>query len=245
MDGLNGFTFFKNYWLAEQQMRNQKDKLSFFEAICAYAFEERVTEMTPAAAAAFTLVQPYLDKSIRKAANGKAGGSKIKANSAEKDSLRKSALPDDGSRMEANGKQTASNIEIEERSMKDEGRSMKGESEGEKEKDSGSPAAAPSPKKEEARKKYGEFGWVRLSDKEYQRLTEEMGDEELQRCIRYIDEAAQRTHNKNKWSDWNLTVRSCHRNGWGLQSERGKDRGSGGLSGTPAKQAFDGVIQYD
>ena len=73
------------------------------------------------------------------------------------------------------------------------------------------------PKKpEEPRHKYGEYGWVKLTDAEYQRLLNDLGHAELQRCIRYVDESAQSNSNKNKWTDWNLVVRKCHRDGWGL-----------------------------
>ena len=50
-----------------------------------------------------------------------------------------------------------------------------------------------------------------------------LGQEELDRCIRYVDESAQKTRNKNKWSDWNLVIRNCHRDGWGRQ-QPGKKR---------------------
>lgn len=67
------------------------------------------------------------------------------------------------------------------------------------------------------RKQYGQYGWVKLSDKEYIRLSNDLGQAELERCIAYIDEAAQSTGNKNKWQDWNLVIRRCHRDGWGLK----------------------------
>ena len=73
------------------------------------------------------------------------------------------------------------------------------------------------PKKpEEPRHKHGEYGWVKLTDAEYQRLLHDLGAAELERCIRYVDESAQSNSNKNKWTDWNLVVRKCHRDGWGL-----------------------------
>ncbi len=74
----------------------------------------------------------------------------------------------------------------------------------------------PKPKKpEEPRHKYGEYGWVKLTDTEYQRLLNDLGIEELERCIRYVDESAQSNSNRNKWTDWNLVVRKCHRDQWG------------------------------
>lgn len=67
-----------------------------------------------------------------------------------------------------------------------------------------------------ARRAHGQYQWVRLTDEEYSRLLADLGEAELARCIAYVDEAAQSTGNKNKWKDWNLTLRKCHRDGWGL-----------------------------
>lgn len=75
----------------------------------------------------------------------------------------------------------------------------------------------PNPKESApARHAHGQYQWVRLTDEEYSRLLADLGEAELARCIAYVDEAAQSTGNKNKWKDWNLTLRKCHRDGWGL-----------------------------
>lgn len=79
----------------------------------------------------------------------------------------------------------------------------------EKDKDKEKESKAPT------RHKHGEYGWVKLTDAEYQRLIAELGETETARCIAYVDQSAQQTGNKNKWKDWNLTVRKCHRDGWG------------------------------
>lgn len=63
--------------------------------------------------------------------------------------------------------------------------------------------------------KYGEYGWVKLSDAQFAKLKKDLGEVELQRCIKYIDEQAQQTSNKNRWKDWNLVIRRCSREGWG------------------------------
>ena len=55
-----------------------------------------------------------------------------------------------------------------------------------------------------------------LTEEEYERLQSEFGSEELLRCIKYVDESAQSTGNKNKWKDWNLVLRKCHRERWGM-----------------------------
>ena len=93
---------------------------------------------------------------------------------------------------------------------------------------------------------YGEFGWVRLTDGQHERLLAELGAEELERCVRYVDEAAQKTGNKNRWKDWNLVVRSCHRDGWGLRiTERRAGDGDRGHSGGAGKRPEEWNIHYD
>ena len=82
-----------------------------------------------------------------------------------------------------------------------------------------SPAPAPEPVKP-VRHKYGEYGWVRLTDEEHARLLKDLGADELKRCITYVDESAQRSGNKNKWKDWNLVIRKCSREGWGVSRYR-------------------------
>ena len=80
-------------------------------------------------------------------------------------------------------------------------------------------------KKKSTAHAHGEYGWVKLTDDQYSKLLADLGEEELERCIRYIDESAQQTGNKNKWKDWNLIIRKCSRDGWGKTS-----------SSRPAKQ---------
>lgn len=88
--------------------------------------------------------------------------------------------------------------------------------------------AGPKPKPE--RHKYGEYGWVRLSDDEYDRLLTDLGADELKRCITYVDESAQSNGNRNKWKDWNLVLRKCHRQQWGTD-RRGYARSQNAAAG--------------
>ena len=85
-----------------------------------------------------------------------------------------------------------------------------------KESIAGKPPAPPAPQPQPVRKSYGRYGWVKLTDEEYHRLLNDFGEAEVKRCITYVDESAQTTGNKNKWRDWNLVVRKCYREGWGL-----------------------------
>lgn len=90
-------------------------------------------------------------------------------------------------------------------------------------------AAAPTPG--DKKLSFGKFGWVKLSQQEYQALEAELGNQELERCIQYIDESAQSTGNKNRWKDFGLVIQRCSREGWGLKN--GKKEviyGSGDLS---------------
>ena len=72
--------------------------------------------------------------------------------------------------------------------------------------------------------KRGEYGWVKLTDAQYEKLLKDLGQEELERCIRYVDESAQNTRNRNGWKDWNLTIRKCSREGWGLKGQQQKPK---------------------
>lgn len=74
------------------------------------------------------------------------------------------------------------------------------------------PAAAPPTPARNAR---GDYGWVKLTDEEFQRLEQQLGADELRRCVAYIDESAQQTGNKNGWKDWAVVIQRCHREGWG------------------------------
>lgn len=80
--------------------------------------------------------------------------------------------------------------------------------------------AAPTLSEKPIKHKYGEYGWVQLTDEQYQRLLNDLGEAELKRCITYIDESAQSTGNKNRWKDWNLVLRKCSKGGWGLHGYR-------------------------
>lgn len=72
-------TFFVSFWDAINSM-SKKDQLPIFRAVISYGlFGEHIENLSPAQCAFFSLMQPVLDSSRRKAANGKQGGSKQKA----------------------------------------------------------------------------------------------------------------------------------------------------------------------
>ena len=61
----------------------------------------------------------------------------------------------------------------------------------------------------------GENGWVKLTDKELSSLVEKHGQSLVDYYIQYIDESAQISRNKNKWSDWNKVIQKAIREKWG------------------------------
>lgn len=63
--------------------------------------------------------------------------------------------------------------------------------------------------------KYGEYGWVQLTDAEYDRLVTEFGEDKVKEKITYIDETTQSNGNKNKYKDWNLVIRRAIKGNWG------------------------------
>ena len=80
---------------------------------------------------------------------------------------------------------------------------------------------------------YGTYGWVKLSEKEYQKLVSDLGLQELNWCLNFVDESAQTTNNKNKWKDWNLVIRKCSREKWGGKSRETFDRQNAAYSLRP------------
>lgn len=84
----------------------------------------------------------------------------------------------------------------------------------------------------EAKKSFGAYGWVKLSESEYNRLLNDLGEAEINRCIAYVDESAQGSGNKNGWRDWNLIVRKCSRDKWGVSKPSTTQQKSGSTPGT-------------
>ena len=82
---------------------------------------------------------------------------------------------------------------------------------------------------------YGKYGWITLTDQEYAQLQRELGDQELKRCIRYVDESAQANGNRNGWQDFAVILTKCSREGWGVKKARKKKeeipKGASGVLG--------------
>lgn len=73
-------TFYASFWDAIDSLP-KRDQLPVFRAVVSYGlYGEHSENLTSSQNAFFTLMQPVLDSSRKKAANGKHGGSKPKAN---------------------------------------------------------------------------------------------------------------------------------------------------------------------
>lgn len=195
------FTFYRSFWEAIQELPI-KAKTEVICAICAYALDGEETPLTGTSKAVWVLIKPTLDASAKKAEVGKLGASKREANR-----MQTACKP------EASAEQSSCENE-KENEKENEGENEK---ENEKENECYTPHKGGPPRVQ--RNKYGEYGWVKLTQEEYARLLRDLGQTELERCIQYVDRSAQKTGNKNKWKDWNLVLRSCHREGWGKRQQ--------------------------
>lgn len=210
------FTFYGSFFQAISKIKKKADRAEAYDALCAYALygtEPDLSQMSDSAAVVFMLAKPNLDSSRRKATNGKRGG---ESKQGEEESAPEAPLKQEepASKPQANGKQTESKKEIE--------KEIEIEKEKEYECNNIPPKSSPQGDARPEKHKYGQYGWVRLTAEEYARLVADLGGEEAARCIRYVDESAQANGNKNKWKDWDLVLRKCHAQGWGLSRKPDK-----------------------
>lgn len=73
--------------------------------------------------------------------------------------------------------------------------------------------------KVEEKHKYGEYGWVKLTEKQYNNLKAEFGDDYIDKVITAVDEYVQSNGNKNKYKDFNLVIRRAIREKWSIIKE--------------------------
>lgn len=189
-----GFVFLRSYYKAVRPLPDA-ERLALLDAILDFGFEgKEPDQLPPLLAGYFDLLRPNIESGIRRytasVENGKHGGRPSKTQQEPSGNLTKTQQEP---RHKPNGN-------------KDKDKDMDMEMERDTEADK--PPAL-------TRRKYGSYGWVRLTDDEYSRLLSDLGQVELDRCIQYIDENAQSNGNKNRWKDWNLVLRRCHREGWG------------------------------
>lgn len=189
------FTFYESFAKAIGRIRNKEDRADAYDAICNYALagvEPDPESVSDIVMIVFELVRPTMDSSKKKA--------------------------EDQRRRRAGEKEATEPAEAAEPEKKAEEPQKAQAERSEPEADMPPAAAQPSPASEKTvRKKYGKYRWVKLSEQELEALRRDLGDDEVKRCITYIDESAQASGNKNRWKDWNLVIRRCSREGWGIR----------------------------
>lgn len=62
--------------------------------------------------------------------------------------------------------------------------------------------------------KYGTYGRIKLTNKQYNKLVEDYGKDFIDKQIELLDEYIQSNNNKNKYTDFNLVLRKSIRNNW-------------------------------
>ena len=66
----------------------------------------------------------------------------------------------------------------------------------------------------ENKKKFGKFQRVKLTEKEYEKLIKEFGEDFIKKQIEKLDEYVESNNNKNKYSNFNLVIRKAIREKW-------------------------------
>lgn len=69
-------------------------------------------------------------------------------------------------------------------------------------------------KDKKTRHKHGTYGRVLLTDVEYNRLLNELGEERLEKQIELLDEYIESNNNKNKYTNFNLVLRKSIKENW-------------------------------
>ena len=127
---VKSFTFFVSYYKASKFM-SDGERTEFFKIILEYAFENKepnCESADPVVMAAFTLVRPNIDNSLKNARNGAKGGSARKADSrsnvASKPACKPASKPASGD--EASDKDKKMDKETDKEWDKETGEDMRG-----------------------------------------------------------------------------------------------------------------------
>lgn len=117
MDDRKQFTFYVSYWEAIEELP-AKSQLPVLKAIIKYAlFGEEPKSLSGACRSIFLLVKPTLDASRKKAANGKQGGSKPKANRKQTPREKENEKESEGEKENENENEVEEEIEKESLSL--------------------------------------------------------------------------------------------------------------------------------
>ena len=224
MAAAKSFLVYLDYAKAVEWLSDE-DAGKIFKALLAYADNREEPQLDGGLRAVFAMMQNQIDRDREKyeetcekrRANGEKGGRPPKAKAQTENQEKPNGF---------SKKQTKHDTDTD--TEKDTDTDTEKESVKEKAPDK------PTRTRSVSRTARGNYGWVKLSDEEYSRLSNELGEHELKRCIAYVDESAQSTNNKNGWRDWNLVIRKCSRDGWGLKTKAPASAAKGPLQRTSA-----------
>ncbi|MBO7172145.1 MAG: hypothetical protein J6V52_04240 [Bacteroidaceae bacterium] len=224
MAAAKSFLVYLDYAKAVEWLSDE-DAGKIFKALLAYADNREEPQLDGGLRAVFAMMQNQIDRDREKyeetcekrRANGEKGGRPPKAKAQSENQTKPNGFSE---------KQTKHDTDTD--TEKDTETDIEKESKKEKAPDK------PTRTRSVARTARGVYGWVKLSDEEYSRLSNELGEHELKRCIAYVDESAQSTNNKNGWRDWNLVIRKCSRDGWGLKPKAPASAARGPVTRTAA-----------
>lgn len=87
---------------------------------------------------------------------------------------------------------------------------------------------------------FGEFGWIKLTNEQYEKLQLKYGKAEIDFQIEQLDLATQGTNNKNKYKDWNAVLHRAIAGNWYKQQT--KQQGKYEYQQTKTKFIDDEVI---
>ena len=195
----DGVVFLPSFYEAIKDFPDD-ERLQMYEAIILYGlYQETIEFNNPVLRSLFALVKPVIDSSQNRhraaKENGKKGGAPKGNQNARKS--KENNQRNNQTNNQTNNQDIDIDIDIDLDTDLESRKAAK-------------PPRAPV-------LKYGCYGWVKLTEEQHKKLQEDLGSEELERCISYIDESVQETGNKNKWKDWNLVIRKCSRNQWGVK----------------------------
>ena len=78
-------------------------------------------------------------------------------------------------------------------------------------------------KEKEKTKKYGDYGRIKLTDKQYEKLCNDFNKQFIDKIIKLTDEYIELNNNKNKYSNFNLLIRKAIRENWFNVTNENKD----------------------
>lgn len=184
------FVFYSSYYEALAEF-DETIQLHLFKAICEYALYEKIPELSGTEKALFTLIKPTVDSNEKRYNNGKKGGRPKKTSGYENEKPTVINSETDGYENEKPNVNVNDNVTVNDTvNVNEDNHSDKSESK---------------PKKP-PKHKFGEYGHVRLTDDEYQKLCDDYGKETADLYITKCDEYCE-TKPKT-YGNYNLAIRN-------------------------------------